>query len=206
MEANHTKAPTAPKKRPSIRAKSSSSTSKSGSGLISRPPSASNPPTTSNPTPELSFINSKKDRRTIKHSALISRIEKAHKKPLKRRRPNKKLVTTLEGLADTLPDVEDLVKGGIAGGVKRGGGKSLKSKPGALKRKEKLERGERERFGRNLAVIMGSRVEEKGMEVEGGEGEAEAKKTEVVKGRFAALRAWVGTNMEKHPAFENEKE
>lgn len=86
--------------------------------------------------------------------------------------------------------------------MKRGGGKSLKSKPGAMKRKEKLERGERERFGRNLAVIMGSRVEGKGMEVEGKEVEVEAKKTEVVKGRFAALRAWVGTNMEKHPAFE----
>jgi hypothetical protein len=34
----------------------------------------------------------------------------------------------------------------------------------------------------------------------------EEKKSEVVKGRFAALRAWVGTNMEKHPAFEKGNE
>jgi hypothetical protein len=102
-----------------------------------------------------------------------------------------------------LPDVAELVEGGKAG--KMGGrGKSLKSKPGALKRKEKLERGERERFGKNLAVILGGKVgggESMDVEGQGGEG-GEKKREEVVKGRFAALRAWVGTNMEKHPAFE----
>jgi hypothetical protein len=184
----------------------------------SNPPSSSNQSTSQNPPAEISFINSKKDRRTIKHSAFISRIEKASKKPLKRRRPNKKLVTTLEGLADALPSVDELVKGGKGelGGGKIGGRKgSLKSKPGAMKRKEKLERGERERFGRNLAAIMGSRAveEEKtngvmGENVEDGKGRErlEEKKSEVVKGRFAALRAWVGTNMEKHPAFEKGNE
>ncbi|PMD64350.1 uncharacterized protein K444DRAFT_305942 [Hyaloscypha bicolor E] len=184
----------------------------------SNPPSSSNQSTSPNPPAEISFINSKKDRRTIKHSAFISRIEKASKKPLKRRRPNKKLVTTLEGLADALPSVDELVKGGKGelGVGKMGGRKgSLKSKPGAMKRKEKLERGERERFGRNLAAIMGSRaVEEekangvmaKNVEVEKGTDRLEEKKSEVVKGRFAALRAWVGTNMEKHPAFEKGSE
>jgi Ribosome biogenesis protein SLX9 len=184
--------------------------------MIARPSTTSNPSVSTSPSVnrEISFINSKKDRRTIKHSAFISRIEKASKKPLKRRRPNKKLVTTLEGLADALPSVDGLVAEGKGGVVWNGVGKksgSLKSKPGAMKRKEKLERGERERFGRNLAVIMGSRVEveEKSMGVEDkrGEGEgAEKQKTELVKGRFAALRAWVGTNMEKHPAFEKGKE
>jgi hypothetical protein len=106
-------------------------------------------------------------------------------------------------------------KGGLGGGkmgVRKG---SLKSKPGAMKRKEKLERGERARFGKNLAAIMGSRAveEEKAntaMEenVDNGKGreKLEEKKSEVVKGRFAALRAWVGTNMEKHPAFEKGNE
>ncbi|KAE9381235.1 hypothetical protein N431DRAFT_490649 [Stipitochalara longipes BDJ] len=199
-------APTAPKKRPSMRSKTSS---KSGSGLISRPPTSTSSSislASSQPPSEPSFINSKKDRRTIKHSAFLSRIEKTSKKPLKRRRPSKKLVTTLEGLADALPSVSELVeKSGGAGGKMGGKGKSLKSKPGALKRKEKLERGERERFGKNLAVILGSRGVEKGdgIEVEGKEeGNGEEKRNEVVKGRFAALRAWVGTNMEKHPAFE----
>jgi hypothetical protein len=78
-----------------------------------------------------------------------------------------------------------------------------------MKRKEKLERGERERFGKNLAVIMGSRaaVEEKMQDiatVQDG-GAAAAAKASATAGRFAALRAWVGTNMEKHPAFEKEK-
>ena len=41
------------------------------------------------------------------------------------------------------------------------------------------------------------------MEVEGAQGTVSGEgKMEETKGRFAALRAWVGTNMEKHPAFE----
>ena len=98
--------------------------------------------------------------------------------------------------------MSELVEGGESG--KKGKGKSLKSKPGARKRKEKLERGERERFGRNLALILGSRGQQERMDVEGKENKEE--KGEVVKGRFAALRAWVGTNMEKHPAFEKTAE
>lgn len=97
------------------------------------------------------------------------------------------------------------------GEKKRG---SLKSRPGAMKRKERLERGERERFGRNLAVILGKRGEKgKGKEEgdmlvegeagDGGDGDGENKKVvETTKGRFAALRAWVGENIERHPAFE----
>jgi len=102
--------------------------------------------------------------------------------------------------------VAELVEAGEKGKIAKG--RSLKSKPGARKRKEKLERGERERFGKNLAVILGSRGQVEGMDVEGHKGkEGKAEKgTEVVKGRFAALRAWVGTNMEKHPAFEKAPE
>jgi hypothetical protein len=110
-----------------------------------------------------------------------------------------------------LPDVEDLVNAagsGGKGGRKGPAVKSLKSKPGAMKRKEKFERGERERFGKNLAAIMGSKVvvEEKIQDagtVQDGEAAA-APKPSATAGRFAALRAWVGTNMEKHPAFGNE--
>ncbi|PBP24847.1 xylose isomerase-like protein [Diplocarpon rosae] len=97
-------APTAPRKRPSIRAKSSSSNS--GAGMIARPPPAHR----EGAILADSFVNTKKDKRLIKSSSFLNRIEKAHKKPLKRRRPNKKLVTTLENLADALPDVEDLVQ------------------------------------------------------------------------------------------------
>jgi hypothetical protein len=151
-----------------------------------------------------SFINSKKDKRTIKHSAFMNRIAKAQKKPLKRRRANKKLVTTMESLADALPDIEDMIGGdGQEGKIKM---KSLKSKPGALKKKVKVERMERERFGKNMAQIMGTREEilvPAAMETENS---PVAPPPAVVSARFAALRAWVNTNMEKHPGFEKGKQ
>ncbi|KAE8448364.1 hypothetical protein EG329_009608 [Mollisiaceae sp. DMI_Dod_QoI] len=193
-------APTAPKKRSSIRSKTSK-TSNSGSGMITRPPPAHREGAVISD----GFINSKKDKRTIKHSAFMSRIEKAHRKPLKRRRPNKKLKTTMDGLADALPNVEDLVQGKISGEGKIKM-KSLRSKPGALKRKEKLERVERERFGKNMAQIMGVKEEVPApvtaavMDVEGIS--AAPPVQTVTSSRFAALRAWVNTNMEKNPAFE----
>ncbi|KAH9215436.1 ribosome biogenesis protein SLX9-domain-containing protein [Leptodontidium sp. 2 PMI_412] len=210
-------APTAPKKRPSIRAKtSSSSSSNPSSGATARLP----PKHREGAIISDSFINSKKDKRVIKSSSFLNRIEKAHKKPLKRRRPSKKLVTTLESLADALPDVEELVAKGRNGGGPGGEGKlrmaqSLKSKPGARKRKEKLERMERERFALNMAVIMAGGKEESGvaMAVDDREGAESAAVTapttapvsNATVNRFAALRAWVNANMEKHPAFEEKK-
>lgn len=139
----------------------------------------------------------------------MSRIEKSQSKPLKRRRPSKKLVTTLTSLSSALPSIEDLTSitsGSSKNKLENGDvGKSLKSKPGAMKRKEWLERGERERFGRNLAVIMGSAPVDVGgeMDVEGdGQGEKEKEGSSKTAGRLKALRAWVGQNMEKNPAFE----
>jgi hypothetical protein len=146
-----------------------------------------------------SFINSKKDKRVIKHSAFINRIEKAHKKPLKRRRPSKKLVTTMESLVDALPDLEK----GLGNGEGKIKMKSLRSKPGAMKRKEKVERMERERFGRNFSVLMGARRDNE--EVETGEGTFGVEVPRKT-GRFAALRAWVDSNMERHPDFVKEKQ
>lgn len=148
-----------------------------------------------------SFINSKKDKRTIKHSAFVNRIEKAHKKPLKRRRPNKKLVTTLESLGDALDDV--LENGGIEERAKEGKIrlKGLKSRPGAMKRKEKLERMERERFGRNLAQLTsgtGTGKENPGMEIGGIEGEVETSSTA---SRWAALRGFISQTMEQKEEF-----
>lgn len=208
-------APTAPQKRPSMRAKSSHA----GSGLIARAPPVHRPGAQISD----SFINSKRDKRTIKSSAFLNRIEKAHTKPLKRRRPNKKLVTTLESLADALPDVEELVKGKERLDAGKMQMQSLKSRPGARKRKEKVERLERERFAKNMALIMaGGEKEgdsagslavaaESGMEVdetkaaESGAPPPRVPASNPAVNRFAALRAWVNANMEKHPAFEDKK-
>lgn len=95
----------------------------------------------------------------------------------KRRRPSKKLITTLESLADALPDaggenaISESRNGEIMAEVDRAevrGGlgamtkirqRSLKSRPGAMKMREALEKRERERFERNMATIIGSRLE-----------------------------------------------
>ncbi|RFU26161.1 hypothetical protein B7463_g10167, partial [Scytalidium lignicola] len=183
-----TKAPTAPKKRPSLRAKALKSTT-------------SNPLPTTPRLPDSvatdGFLSSKKDKRLIKHSAFKSRIEKkATTKPLKRRRPNKKLVTTLNSLVDALPDIESNDNDDDEGNNNDGRPKkirhrSLKSKPGALKKRVRLEKAERERFGKNMAVLAtGVRA----MEVDGGNGEAGngsgggEKTASATAGRWAALR------------------
>lgn len=119
-------------------------------------------------TPQSSsaFSSTKRDKREIKRSTLLAKVQKSAKKPLKRRRPSKKLVATLESLADALPDLgsEDshlpaatkidvgqaTVNVGLSSSSRM---KSLKSRPGAMKRKAKLERAERERFSKNLAIM-----------------------------------------------------
>ena len=194
-------APNAPKKRASTRSKSS--TLKSGSGLITRPGTHREGAQISD-----NFINSKKDKRIIKHSAFVNRIEKARKKPLKRRRPNKKLVTTLEGLADALPNLQDI---GELEQSEAGNGKikqkSMRSRPGATKRKEKLERMERERFGKNMAQLVTGNTQEytnsttKSMQVEGAESaQAQSNSTS---SRWAALRGFISQTMEQKEEFRN---
>lgn len=118
----------------------------------------------------------------------MNRIEKAHKKPLKRRRPSKKLVTTLESLADALPDAGDEVR--IVGDVKIRH-KSLKSRPGAMKRREKLEKLERERFSKNMAQLAA------GSATNAGE---EAQKVATAN-RWAALRGFISQTLEQKPEF-----
>lgn len=61
--------------------------------------------------------------------------------------------------------------------------KSMKSRPGALKRKEKLEKLEMERFNKNLAQLA-----------TGTQGVA-------VQDRWAALKSHVQSNMEVKPEF-----
>ena len=130
------------------------------------------------------FAASKKDKQKIKHSSFVSKIEKSATKSQKRRRPNKKLVANLESLADALPGLED---GGADGEVEIGQAKiqrkSLKSRPGATKRKEKLVKTEMERFNKNLAQLAGSST---------GSG---------VQDRWAALKSHVQNTMEVKPEF-----
>lgn len=117
----------------------------------------------------------------------MSKIEKASSKPQKRRRPNKKLVATLESLADALPSLADgEVDGEIEIGqakIQRKSLKSMKSRPGAMKRKEKLQKMEMDRFNKNLAQLASNT-----------QGNA-------VQDRWAALKSHVQNNMEIKPEF-----
>jgi hypothetical protein len=152
------------------------------------------------------FINSKKDKRTIKHSAFVNRIEKAHKKPLKRRRPSKKLVTTLEGLADALPDLHD--RGELGGSVAAKGiikQKSMRSRPGATKRREKLERMERERFGKNMAQLAAGSTQGNTSSTRNSTQAADNNITQAqssaTSGKWAALRGFISQTMERKEEF-----
>ena len=101
-------------------------------------------------TSQTEFAASKKDRRAIKSSIFRSKIEKTSAKlSKKRRRPSKKLVATLESLAAALPEIATSASSPQSSLV------SLKSKPGARKKKERLEKEERLRFGKNMAVMTG---------------------------------------------------
>ncbi|KAK3990380.1 ribosome biogenesis protein SLX9-domain-containing protein [Cladorrhinum sp. PSN332] len=167
-----------------------------------------------------SFINSKRDKRTIKHSAFVSKINstttsssRISKTP--RRRPSKKLVTTLDSLTDALDDIKQEIAQEEADKPEEGKirHKSLKSRPGALKRKEKVVRGEMERFGRNLAQLAAfaeSLTQEEGQQQVQQQQQqkpettaAAAAATAPTSSRWAALRGFITSTMEQNPAFVN---
>jgi len=140
---------------------------------------------------EALFATNKKDKRRIKHAHLMSKVSKSSTtKPL-RRRPNKKLVTTLDSLADALPDD---VEG--SGSEKEAAGssaadqvniirrKSMKSRPGAMKRKQKLDNNERDRFAKNLAQMA--------VPTSGSGAATSAEK-------LRALRGFISQTLEKRP-------
>jgi hypothetical protein len=173
-----------------------------------------------------SFISSKRDKRIIKHSTFISKIKKSSSASAakKRRRPNKKLVATLESLSDALPTL-DAEKDGDASQLREGKvrHRSIRCKPGALKRKETIVKGEMERFRVSLARL--SAIPEKppavsntdiatgqstGQKQAQGNGRAREDEGAVTQhttapssttNRWAALRGFISATMEQNPAF-----
>jgi Ribosome biogenesis protein SLX9 len=148
------------------------------------------------------FPTSKRHKRHIKHAQLVSKIVKQNTKS-KRRRPSKKLVASLDSLADALPDNENRSK--VAGKrpedqvniIKR---KSLRSRPGALKRKQKLDNDERARFARNMAQ-MANVKETTGTPDEADGGAQRASSSNGVSCRWAALRSFIAQTLEKRDDF-----
>ncbi|CEI68382.1 hypothetical protein FVEN_g5455 [Fusarium venenatum] len=144
-----------------------------------------------------SFLSSKRDKRLIKHSSFVSRIQSARiSKSTKRRRPSKKLATTLDSLADALPELEE-ADAEQQGKIRHN---SLKSKKGALKKKEKVVKGEMERFGVSMARLT---AQDEAKPVPQDENMDEEKKTApaATANRWAALRGYISSTMEQNPAF-----
>ena len=77
--------------------------------------------------------------------------------------------------------------------------RSLKSRPGALKRKERIVKGEMDRFGESMARLVGGGGAEGGLgrgREAGGE-----KQANPTGNRWAALRGYISSTMEQDPAF-----
>ncbi|KAK3941128.1 ribosome biogenesis protein SLX9-domain-containing protein [Diplogelasinospora grovesii] len=213
-------APTAPKKRVTARQKAaraaSSSTSKPSSTTTTIPRSLDTA------TDDFGLAESKRDKLKIKHTSFVSKITKARSanKITKRRRPSKKLVTTLESLEDALGDIQEQIAtedaeqlaNGQPGKVKH---RSLKTRPGALKRKEKLVRTEMERFNKSLAQLSSIPPQQTqnqpstvAPDVKMDTEETTEKKEEeaapsATTSRWAALRGFISATMEQNPAFLN---
>lgn len=183
------------------------------------PPSPTHEPTTEAPTTTTTteaddsafgfgaaFKLSKQDKRAIKHNQLLHKVREAgiskdKKAKPRRRRPGKKLdaAEDLGGLGEALAEVEGEWEGVSDDEEKEGGKgsgkmkmKSLKTRPGAMKRKARMEGMEVERFGRNLAQMMGSNTQPVREGDAGGDGQ---------KDRWTALRAFIGSTMERDKAF-----
>ncbi|MCJ1354047.1 MAG: hypothetical protein MMC33_004034 [Icmadophila ericetorum] len=139
------------------------------------------------------LTSTKEDKRRMKRSSLISRIEKKNIKPAKPRRPSRKLVANLESLVDALPE---LSKEEVVVGNARIRQKSLKSRPGAMKKKQKLEVLEKDRFAKNLAQMV--ELPSKGTRANDALNASSADTSE----RWAALRGYIRQTMDQAPTLK----
>ncbi|KAI4198616.1 MAG: hypothetical protein LQ350_005146 [Teloschistes chrysophthalmus] len=145
------------------------------------------------------FGTSKKDKRIIKRSALISRIEKSKHKQKKRRRPSKKLVVSLESLADALPEAPSRDEAGAteasAGKIRH---RSLKSQPGSMKKKEKIIRLEKDRFNQNMAQLTA--IHPSAVERDDVSHAMSADNGGQIAHRWAALKNFIQQNVQQRPS------
>ena len=157
------------------------------------------------------FRTSKKDKRTIKHSSFVSKIEKNSQKTPKRRRASKKLAANLDSLADALPEAEvqsseQHQPNNLNSQVNVIKQKTLKQKPGALKRRQNLEKVERDRFARNMAQM--SAMDTTTAPHAEGNHHQNNNTTEEINGtsnRWAALRSFISQTIEQQPVFNGNK-
>lgn len=150
----------------------------------------------------------------------MSRITKpagrtpTQRKNLKRREKARQAQasTSLSALSDALPSLTaDEVQAGETEAAGRVRHKSLRSAPGALRKKDRLVRVEMDRFGRSLAQLSSVREQpvaqprQTEMDVELKDGEEENRApVQSTANRFAALRGFISATMEQNPAFSRQ--
>ena len=116
----------------------------------------------------------------------------------KKRRPKNK-IASLDSLADALPDLlED--EGGDVSNLGKVKHRSLKTKRGALKKKEMVVKGEMERFGASMAKLTETPAQQTEAKDTAMTTEAQAAQP-ATSDRWAALRGYISTTMEQNPAF-----
>jgi hypothetical protein len=91
--------------------------------------------------------------------------------------------------------------------------RSLKSRKGALKRKERVVKGEMERFGASMARLSGVQEEEEQQQgnttttttttTTAAADQGAAASSSGSSNRWAALRGYISSTMEQNPAFAN---
>ncbi|KAH8703374.1 ribosome biogenesis protein SLX9-domain-containing protein [Talaromyces proteolyticus] len=148
------------------------------------------------------FRTTKKDKRLIKHSTFMAKVAKTNKKTTKRRRLSKKLVANLDSLADALPDAEQNDPSESNSQIHVIQHKTLRNRPGAMKRKEKMEQLERDRFMKNMSQM--NNIEQTAAKVSTA-GPSTATESDSTSSRWAALRGFISQTMEHQPAFKNGK-
>ncbi|KAL8708904.1 MAG: hypothetical protein Q9220_006236 [cf. Caloplaca sp. 1 TL-2023] len=175
---------------PSVKKRSSIRSRASTTGKAASNPASHILPTT--PKAHGSFGSTKKDKRIIRHSALISRIEKSKPQFKKPRRPSKKLVTNLESLAHALPDIPASTTETPIAKIRH---RSLKSQPGAMRKKEKIIAMEKDRFNQNMAQMTASR----GSTDQSASRDGNTRNISHTASKWAALRTFIQQNMEQRP-------
>jgi hypothetical protein len=110
---------------------------------------------------------------------------------------------------DALPDLDE-----DGGDVEKGRvrHRSLKSKKGAMKKKERVVKGEMERFGASMARMSGMEEQQAApaaakLEAMDTTTQSESTDAQPAKGtsnRWAALRGYISSTMEQNPAFSKQ--
>lgn len=189
--------------------------------------------------------STKRDKRVIRHNALIAKVRDAaiskEKRTVKRRRPGNKMRTSVADLENALPDVDTGMEEDVWEGLsedesgdaiaevhpltglvqrknRRDAGryaartvkmKSVKPRPGATKRRARMEQGEKDRFARNLANMVQHAPQEvhAARTFPNGDSIPQTRNIEVAgvgadhSARWAALRQFIASSAEKDASF-----